>query len=73
MKKVVGTLLGVNANAIALRGHFRRLARDQGFDRDWIDRVSDDALSGDYDHVVVTLSSNMTMTDESPSDLDEEE
>jgi small nuclear ribonucleoprotein (snRNP)-like protein len=33
-KKVKGSLVGVDGNAFALMGHFKRLATQQGFDND---------------------------------------
>lgn len=73
-RKVQGTLVGVDGNAFSLMGHFKRLARQQGFDRDWIDSVLEDAKSSDYDHLIYTLSSHMTMGDEwEDNELEDEE
>ena len=70
-RKVQGSLVGVNGNAFSLLGHFQRLARRQGFDKEWIDSVLEDAKSADYDHLIYTLSSHMTMDDSKDPNSDE--
>jgi hypothetical protein len=57
--KVIGSLDGVDGNAFALMGHFKRLARKQGFDSGWIKEVLDEAMSSDYDHLIQTLMKHM--------------
>jgi hypothetical protein len=57
--KVVGSLIGIDGNAFALMSHFSRLAKAQGFDKEFIDKVLDEAQSSNYDHLVQTLDSNM--------------
>jgi hypothetical protein len=63
-KYVKGTLVGVDGNAFALMGHFKRLATRQGWYKEDIDKVLDVAKSGDYDNLVVTLDSHMEYSDE---------
>ncbi|MDC9721921.1 MAG: hypothetical protein PSN34_04005 [Urechidicola sp.] len=58
-KKVIGDLVGVDGNAFALMGHFQKLARKQGFENKWINSVLDEAMSGDYDHLLQTLTQHM--------------
>ena len=64
IKKVKGTLLDRDGNAFALIGHFRRLAKRQGWTLDEISAVTGDAMSGDYDHLLGVLMSRMTMDDD---------
>ena len=73
-RKVQGSLVGVNGNAFSLLGHFQQLARRQGFDKEWIDSVLEDAKSADYDHLIYTLSSHMEYEDsEEEYDTDEDD
>ena len=75
-RKVQGSLVGVNGNAFSLLVHFQQLARRQGFDKEWIDSVLEDAKSADYDHLIYTLSSHMEYEDseeEEEYDTDEDE
>jgi hypothetical protein len=58
-KLVIGSLVGVNGNAFALMGHFRKLAMKQGWTKAEINKVLTEAMSGDYNHLLQTLDSNM--------------
>ena len=53
-KKVVCDLVGVNGNAFSLIAHFKKLARKQGFESEWIEEVLNEAMSGDYNHLLNT-------------------
>lgn len=55
-KKVVLTLEGLDGNAFFLLGAFRNAAKRQGWTKEEIDAVCNEAKSGDYDHLVATLS-----------------
>lgn len=59
-KKVKGTLIGVDSNAFSVMGHFSKLARRQGWTKEQIDVVLDEAKSGDYDNLLATISDRMT-------------
>lgn len=48
----------VEGNDIALLGAFRKAAQQQGYPQADIDRVIDDARSGDYGHLVGVLMRN---------------
>lgn len=48
----------VEGSDIALLGAFRKAARRQGYPQADIDRVIDDARSGDYEHLVGVLMRN---------------
>lgn len=54
------SLVGVDGNAFALMGAFRKSARRNGWDAEDIDTVLEIAQSGDYDNLVATLA---TFTD----------
>ena len=55
MNRVRLDLVGLNGNAFALLGAFRSAANTQGFPEEWIKEVVDEAMSGDYDHLLQTL------------------
>jgi hypothetical protein len=55
MKPVRFTLVGKDGNALALIGAWRAAAREQGWPDAEIERVSHEALSKDYRHVLATL------------------
>lgn len=54
-KTCSGTLEGANGNAFALISHFRRCAKESGWTPDEIQKVRQEAMKGDYDHLVSTL------------------
>ena len=49
-------LTTVDGNAFALMGAFRKAADAQGWSKDEIKTVLNEAQSGDYDNLVATLS-----------------
>lgn len=55
-KKVNLTLQGLDGNAFVLCGHFRRQAQFEGWTQAEIDAVLNEAKSGNYTHLVATLS-----------------
>ncbi len=59
-KKVRLKLVGLDGNAFALMGAFRRAAIQQKFPKDWIDKVLEDCQSGDYNHLLCVLMDNTT-------------
>ena len=54
-KKVQLDLVGINGNAFAIMGAFQTAAKRQGWDKAEIEVVLDEAMSGDYDHLLQTL------------------
>ena len=50
-------LVGADGNAFSILGRFKREARKQGWDTDSITKVTDHAKSGDYNNLLVTISS----------------
>jgi hypothetical protein len=57
-KKVNLSLVGLNGNAFALMGAFQRQARKEKWTSEEIKKVLDEAMKGDYDHLLVTLDSH---------------
>ncbi len=55
-KKLKLRLVGLNGNAWSLMGAFQRQATNEGWPLDEINSVLNKAKSGDYDHLVRTLS-----------------
>ena len=60
-KKVKLNLIGLDGNAFALMGAFQRQARKENWSPEEIKAVLDDAMSGDYDHLLCVLSNHCTM------------
>lgn len=50
------SLIGVDGNAFAVMGHFRRHARRADWDHPDIDAVLKHAQSGDYNNLLATIS-----------------
>jgi hypothetical protein len=57
-KKVKLNLVGLDGNAFVLLGSFQAAARRQGWTKEEIKEVLDDAMSGDYDHLLQVLISH---------------
>lgn len=49
-------LLGVDGNAFVLMTHWQRCARQAGWPEKDIKQVLDDAMSGDYQHLLCVLA-----------------
>jgi hypothetical protein len=52
----VDVKLRLVGNAFSLMGAFRKAARQQGWNNEEIVAVTNEAMSGDYDHLVATLA-----------------
>lgn len=72
-KTVNLNLIGLDGNAFALMGAFQRQARREGWTADEIKAVLDEARSGDYNHLLVTLDSHCEPEDEDFEDQEEED
>lgn len=48
-------MVGQDGNAFNLMGGFARQARRDGWDKADVDKVIEEAMSGDYDHLLATL------------------
>lgn len=68
-KKVKLTLVGVNGNAYAVMAAFSKQARKESWTKDEIDGVLEEAMSSDYNHLLVTI---MNHCDDPDDDNDEE-
>lgn len=55
--KVNYVMVGQDGNAFALMGGFAQQARRDGWDKADIDKVINEAMTGDYDHLLATLGS----------------
>jgi hypothetical protein len=55
MKTINLSLVGLDGNAFSLMGAFSKQAKREGWTSDEIKSVTDDAMSGDYDHLLRTL------------------
>lgn len=64
MKNLVGgktvnlELVGLDGNAFILLGAFQRQARKEGWSPEEIKLVLDEATDGDYDHLLMVLSTH---------------
>ena len=54
-KKVKLDLVGLDGNAFALMGAFKKQARKEGWNGDEVTAVMNECMSGDYDHLLCTL------------------
>ena len=57
-KKVKLDLVGLDGNAYAVLGAFKRAAITQGFESDWVENVLKEATSGDYEHLLSTIEAH---------------
>lgn len=58
VKRVRLKLVGLDGNAFALLGAFSSQARREGWTDAEIDAVCDEAMAGDYDHLLATLAAH---------------
>ena len=56
MKKINLDLTGVDANAFSVMGAFSKRAKREGWSQGEIKAVIDDAMSGDYNHLLCVIS-----------------
>ena len=54
-------LIGQDGNAFFLLGAWRKQARRDGWSSEDIDKVINEATSGDYNHLVATLAAHSEM------------
>lgn len=55
-KKVALELVGLDGNAFSLLGAFSRQAKRENWTKEEIESVTEEAMSGDYDHLLATLA-----------------
>ena len=73
MKKVKLQLEGLDGNAFSLMGAFKHQARKEGWSSSEIDAVLAEAQSGDYDHLLCTLSDHCADPEEEEEEDEEED
>ena len=61
-------LVGLNGNAFSLMGAFRQQARREDWSKEELNAVLTECMSGDYDHLVVTLAKVCSSDEESEDD-----
>lgn len=59
IRKVKGSLIGVDGNAFSVMAYFSSEAKKQGFDEDYISDVLKEAKSGDYSHLLTTINEQL--------------
>lgn len=78
-KKVKLNLVGLDGNAFSLLGAFQAQARKEGWTKEEIAEVREEAMSSNYDHLLQTLMAHCDMDvenedyDEIEDDWDEDE
>ncbi len=55
-KKIKLKLVGVDSNAFSLMGAFSKQAKKENWSKEEIKEVIDEAMSGDYNNLITTLS-----------------
>ncbi len=63
MTKVRMRLVGEDGNAFAIMGRFKRAARDAGWSAEDISAVLEEAMAGDYDHLLVVMMEHVEEPD----------
>lgn len=58
MKKINLKLVGMDGNAFFIMGAFQQQARKEGWTKEEIDAVLNDAQSGDYNHLLYTIANH---------------
>lgn len=64
-------LVGVDGNAFAIMGAFSKQARREQWSQEEINLVLDEAKSGDYNHLLVTIMTYCEPQDDSNSENQE--
>jgi hypothetical protein len=59
LPKVDCPLAGQDGNAFAILGRFRQAARKAGWPQEEIQKALDEAMSGDYSHLLVTIAEHI--------------
>jgi hypothetical protein len=70
-KKVRMELVGLDGNAFSIIGAFGANARRQGWTQQEINAVVKEATAGDYDHLLVTIASNVEQPEFDEDDEEE--
>lgn len=57
-------LVGEDGNAFAIMGRFKRAARDAGWSAEEISDVLEEAMAGDYDHLLAVMMEHVEEPDD---------
>ena len=63
-KRVNLKLVGLNGNAFSLMGAFSNQATREGWNKEEINVVLDEACTGDYSHLLCTLADHCELRDQ---------
>ena len=69
MRKVVMNLVGLEGNAWSILGVFQSEARKQDWSQEEIDVVHEEAMNGDYNHLLRTMMKYTTTPDNDDNDI----
>ena len=59
IKKTVNlSLIGLDGNSFSIMGAFQRQAKTEGWTKDEINKVINEAMSGDYNHLIATIQNH---------------
>lgn len=67
------SLIGVDGNAFSLIGYTAKAMRMSGFTKDEIDKMYEEATSGDYTYLIVVCSEYVDKANERIEDMSETE
>jgi hypothetical protein len=60
MKRINLDLIGLDGNAFSVMGAFRNQAQREKWSKEEIDEVLQEAISGDYNHLLATIAKRCT-------------
>ena len=69
-KTVNLNLVGVNGDAFHIMGVFRRHAKKEDWTEEEINTVLDEAMTGDYDHLLTTIDNHCEYKDDFDNEND---
>lgn len=72
-KKITLELVGLDGNAFSLMGAFRKQARKEGWSQSEIDEVLKEAMTGDYNHLLATLTDYCESPENTEDDFEDED
>lgn len=72
-KKIQLNLVGLDGNAFSLLGAFASQARKEHWSKEEIEEVHREAMRGNYDHLISTLSKHCEYEEDWEDDFEDEE
>ena len=72
-KTVNLNLIGMDGNASVVIANFQKQARKEGWTKEEIEKVTVEAQSGDYDHLLSVLLEHSNVDEFEPEDEEEED